>query len=282
MIPATIFMPAGKKITYKDSVISYLRWGAGPRPLLCFHGYGENAASFSLLEPLAGNEFSLIAIDLPFHGHTVWNSGLLFTANDLVEILWQILRVENLSGEGNSIKFSLAGFSLGGRISLCLLEAWPENVDRLVLIAPGGLKVNFWYWLTTQTFIGNRLFRFTMKNPGWFFGFLKLMNRLRLVNASIFKFVNYYIANPDMRTILYRRWTCLRKLKPSLSNIKKKIIRHKIPVRLLYGKYDRIILPVVGERFKKGLDNCTIAVLECGHQIIREKNMDDIRASLHQ
>jgi pimeloyl-ACP methyl ester carboxylesterase len=282
LICASFFMPAEKKITYKDSVISYLRWGAGPKPVLCFHGYGENAASFNLMKPLAGNEYAFIAMDLPFHGHTKWNNGLLFTVHDLVEIIRMILGIENINIDGKNMKFSLAGFSLGGRISLCLLEALPENVERLVLMAPDGLKVNFWYWITTQTLIGNRLFRLTMKYPGWFFGFLKIMNRLRLVNASVFKFVNYYIANPDMRTILYDRWTCLRKLKPRLSAIKKKLTQHKIPVRLLYGKYDRIILPVVGERFKKGLDDCTLTILDCGHQIIREKNLDDIRASLRE
>jgi hypothetical protein len=47
----------------------------------------------------------------------------------------------------------------------------PEQIEKLVLLAPDGLKVNFWYWLATQTWLGKNSFCFTMKHPGWFFVF---------------------------------------------------------------------------------------------------------------
>ena len=94
---------------------------------------------------------------------------------------------------------TLLGFSLGGRIAFSLYQAQPETIEKIILLAPDGLKVNFWYWLSTQTLIGNNLFAFTMKYPGWFLGFLKMANKLKLVNASIFKFVNYYIGNKEVR-----------------------------------------------------------------------------------
>ena len=118
----------------------------------------------------------------------------------------------------------------------------PARIEKIVLLAPDGLKVNFWYWLATQTWIGNKLFAFTMKHPGWFFGFLKVLNKLKLVNASIFKFVNYYIGDKEVRRLLYERWTTLRKIKPNLKQIKSLLRSNKTPVRLVYGKHDRIIL----------------------------------------
>ena len=69
------------------------------------------------------------------------------------------------------------GFSLGGRIALSLYQAQPENVEKLILLAPDGLIVNFWYWFSTQTWIGNNIFSFSMKYPGWFFAFLKMVNK---------------------------------------------------------------------------------------------------------
>ena len=171
----------------------------------------------------------------------------------------------------------LMGFSLGGRVALSLYEAVPEKFCKLILLAPDGLKINFWYWLSTQTLMGRRIFSFTMKHPGWFFGFLKLMNKLKLVNASIFKFVKYYIDNEEMRTLLYKRWICLRKLKPNLKKIKRAVKETQTPVRLMYGKHDRIILPVVGERFRKGIeDYCTITIIEAGHQVLHNKHVDEI------
>ena len=73
----------------------------------------------------------------------------------------------------------------------------------MVLLAPDGLKVNFWYWLATKHGWAISYLHFTMKHPGWFFGFLKVLNKLKLVNASIFKFVNYYIGDKEVRRLLY-------------------------------------------------------------------------------
>ena len=120
-----------------------------------------------------------------------------------------------------------------------------------------------------------------MKYPGWFFGFLKVLNKLRLVNASIFKFVNYYIGNKEARQLLYQRWTGLRKLKPDLQRIKNYIRQYKTQTRLIYGKHDRIILPVRGEKFQKGIEEyCTLTVIDSGHQVVHENHVEEILPAL--
>ncbi|MCX6317655.1 MAG: alpha/beta fold hydrolase [Bacteroidetes bacterium] len=226
------------------------------------------------MEKSAGDQFTFIAIDLPFHGDTDWKGGLNFTIDQLVEIVKGILAQENVNP---SRPVTLIGYSLGGRVVLSLFQSGKLNTDRMVLLAPDGLKVNRWYWLATQTWLGNRFFAFTMKHPGWFFGMLKVMNRLGLVNASIFKFVNYYIGDETVRQLLYTRWTTLRKLKPRLSVIKKMIAEKNIPVRLVYGRHDRIILAAVGERFRKGIEaQCRISIIHAGHQVLHEKHAGEI------
>ena len=120
-----------------------------------------------------------------------------------------------------------------------------------------------------------------MKYPGWFFGFLKLINKLGLVNSSIFKFVNYYIGDAEVRRLLYTRWTTLRKVKPGLGKIKKRIRENKTAVRLIYGKHDRIILSSVGEKFRKGIeDHCVLAEIHSGHQVLHEKHVVEIVKAL--
>jgi pimeloyl-ACP methyl ester carboxylesterase len=120
-----------------------------------------------------------------------------------------------------------------------------------------------------------------MKKPGWFLGFLKLLNKLKLVNASIFKFVNYYIGDAEVRRLLYTRWTTLRKLKPNLQKIKQLIRSTKTPLRLVYGKHDRIILSSVGEKMKKGIEEyCTLSIINSGHQVLHEKHSEEIVQAL--
>jgi len=153
-------------------------------------------------------------MDLPFHGDTQWNDGLNFDTNDLLLIIEKIL-YENNKQPGITIQFALMGYSLGARVALSIYEKIPSQVEKIILLAPDGLKVNFWYWLSTQTRIGNQLFAFTMKHPGWFFGFLKGLNKLKLVNASIFKFVNYYIGD---ETIRHARGAGLKTTLPGCKN----------------------------------------------------------------
>lgn len=268
-------------LPYKASSLSYMRFGSGLTPAFCFHGYGEDAGSFSFLEKYAGNQYTFFAIDLPFHGKTEWNEVYNCSIDDLQQIVMEILNANNREPETGNRKLVLIGYSLGGRVALALYEKMSLQIERLVLLAPDGLKVNFWYWLSTQTWTGNKLFSFTMKHPKWFFAFLKLLNKLKLVNASIFKFVNYYIGDKEVRRLLYARWTTLRKLKPDLRKIKSLVNDNKTKVRLVYGHHDRIILSSVGEKFKKGIEeNCTIAVIHSGHQVLHEKHVQEILPAL--
>jgi pimeloyl-ACP methyl ester carboxylesterase len=270
-------------LQYKNSTISYCRFGSGPKVAVCFHGYGEDAATFGFLEKFAGNQYSFISIDLPFHGKTEWKEGLNFTDKDLQQIIKEIPELKNPELKTRNPKLSFMGFSLGGRIALSIYQAMPEQIEKLILLAPDGLKVNFWYWLATQTWPGNKLFLFTMKHPGWFFGFLKILNKLRMVNASIFKFVNFYIGDKDVRQQLYQRWMALRKLKPNIKRIKLFIQKNDTKVRLIYGIHDRIILPERGEKFKKGIEEqCTLTVIHSGHQVLHENHADEILPALLQ
>ena len=173
------------------------------------------------------------------------------------------------------------GFSLGGRVALSLYQTMPKKIEKIILLAPDGLKVNSWYWLATQTWLGNKFFAFTMKKPHWFFGLLNLLNKVKLINASIFKFVKYYIGDAEVRRLLYARWTTLRKIKPDLQKIKDLISKNKTPVRLVYGKHDRIILSSVGEKFRKGIEeHCTMTVIHSGHQVLHEKHIEEILPAL--
>ena len=165
---------------------------------------------------------------------------------------------------------------MGGRIALSLYEFMPERVKKIILLAPDGLKLNFWYWLSTQTAIGNATFKFTMKSPGWFLAMLRLGNKVKVINKSIYKFVEYYIHDERVRKELYHRWTSMRYCKPNLENIKREIQKHQTTVRLLYGKHDRIIIPSPASRFIEDLDEAQLQMLDCGHQVLHIKNVEQI------
>ncbi|MHA4810116.1 alpha/beta fold hydrolase [Flavitalea flava] len=261
------------------SRIRYCSWGTGNKVLLCFHGYGESAESFTILEESLAPDFTVFAIDLPFHGGTDWKEGLYFDPETLVELVTKMVADHNGPAGG----WHLLGYSMGGRVALDLLGKIPEKIEKLVLLAPDGLKVNGWYWLATQSRPGNWLFRKTMQYPGWFFFILRLADKLKFVNQSVYKFTIRYIGQRQVREELYQRWTTMRDFRPDIPSLRALIREKNIPVRLMYGRYDRIILWERGQKFIEGIEPfCELVILDCGHQLLERKNKDALVSLLKE
>lgn len=106
-----------------------LAWGdPDDPPVLCLHGWLDNAASFSLLSPLLVDHH-VVALDLTGHGQSDWRcaNATYQIWDDLPEILGV---VEALGWQD----FSVAGHSRGAIIGALLASTVPERVRRLVLM----------------------------------------------------------------------------------------------------------------------------------------------------
>ena len=260
-------------ITHKNSKVHYIQFGFGPKLLFCFHGYGRESFTFSFLERRLGNIFTIIAIDIPFHGLTEWKDELIFKPSYLTQFLLDIS-----SGlKKDNIKFSLLGFSMGGRIALYLTQLLPEKVERLVLLAPDGLSFNFWRWLGSETWIGSKLLHYTIHHPHWLTLVINKAEKWHIIPRSLADFIRYYIYDEEHRTTLYSRWISMRKFVPSKGKLKEIIKTNRIPVRMLFGTFDRVIPYQGGERFKQGMEElATIEVVEAGHNLLSEVHVRKI------
>jgi pimeloyl-ACP methyl ester carboxylesterase len=255
-------------LIYQNSSIHYRFSSGGPQLLICCHGYDESSISFAFLQKLL-QHFSFLCIDLPFHGDTQWKEERELTIADLNSIIDSIRQLHF----SNTDTVSLLGFSLGSRLTLAILQSAHFNVKRIVLLAPDGIRMNFWYWFATQTRVGNRVFRFSAEHPALIFGFLNAANKLRLINQSVYKFTKYYLQDKNSRTLLYKRWTGMRKIKPDLKQIKTIVKEKGLMVDLVYGEYDRIIKHERAQKFCRELGkNCKLHIIGCGHQVLHEKN----------
>lgn len=253
-------------IDYAGSRLHYHRFGHGNQWLFCFHGYGETGEKFLFLKKSLSATHTIIAIDLPFHGHSSWQGPFLLEPTAIMNIIEQLAPP--------NIQIQLLGYSMGGRVCLRLLELYPQQIRSLVLLAPDGLHKNPWQKLATQTRWGNALFRFTMQYPGWMFVLMWMATKTGLFNKSINKFAHHYLDDAEERRLLYRRWTTMRKFRPVMHRLKKIVATYQVPVHLLFGKYDRVIVSKHGYRLQKGLEKyITIQELEAGHHLLQEKYM---------
>jgi len=270
--------PGDHFISFRSSRLHYSCRGTGARILFAFHGYGESGSSFDFLEEALGRDFTIVAIDLPFHGATEWTERLFFAPEDLLAVMTEIAGSLGEKEEG----WWLMGYSMGGRVALQLLQLAPTKIRWLVLLATDGLQMNFWYWLATQTAAGNQLFHWTMRRPAWLFFLLKTGDILRLVNPSIYKFTAHYVDDQRVREKLYARWTTMRGFRPDLPVVGGFIRQYRMPVRLLYGSYDRIIRWERGERFRRrNAPYCELTLLPAGHQLLQAKFLEVIVKALY-
>jgi pimeloyl-ACP methyl ester carboxylesterase len=251
------------KLSFKNSIINYYKYGNGSKALFCLHGYGEDGTSFSFLEKHLANTHTLYAIDFPFHGETKWNEKRPLLPGELLDIF-------NLINSKENNLFSVLAYSMGGRIALHLLQKVPKKIERVVLIAPDGLHANFWYRLSTQTLIGNKFFKRTMQQPGLFFLFFNAAGKINILNESIIKFVHNYLDDKNERMLLYKRWTVLRAFEPNLTAIKNVCTEKNTHLYLLFGNFDKIILSKRAGIFKE-TKNIHIKTIDAGHQLLKEK-----------
>jgi pimeloyl-ACP methyl ester carboxylesterase len=128
-------MPTERQFRVPGLTLAAEVWGApGGRPVIASHGWLDNAGTFELLAPkLSGCE--VVAVDSAGHGfsdsrsadsgYNIWQD-----AGDLMHVMdalgWQ--------------RCTLLGHSRGAAISLLFAGAFPERVDKLVLLE-GGLPI---------------------------------------------------------------------------------------------------------------------------------------------
>ncbi|MGX5819960.1 alpha/beta fold hydrolase [Chitinophaga lutea] len=250
---------------YERSEFSGFMTGRGNDLLICFHGFGEKASHFSCMEAGLGNLFTIIALDMPFHGSTVWREERPMEPRDLTGLLEKIM--ERFGKQ----TFSLMGYSMGGRLALCVIEKMADRVKHLIMVAPDGLKNNPWHMFATQTKVGNRIFLYNTHHPDLFFRLLSLWRRWGLLNESVYRFALHRMDKQEKRSLVYNVWTIMRKMMPSVKRCRKLLSRYNIDTVLIFGRYDRVIPPVIGERFADGSFPCRLLVLDRGHQLLSEE-----------
>lgn len=267
-------MPESFSVAVKTNEIFVHVFGTGPRLLIAFHGFKESGKDFSAFENVLGEAYTIYAPDLPYSGYTTWNN-FYFDTGDLKYLIHQLLL------HAGREKFTLLGYSMGGRVALCAISPFILQMEALVLLAPDGLKVNPWYFFVTQTKLGHGLFNFVTYRPGLFHFIIEAGHKLGLTNDSIYKFAKLHTEEEGQRVLVYKVWTCLRRLYPDIHKVREDMITNMLPAILFFGKYDRIFPPDYGNIFED-IPSVEILAVNSGHQLLKREVGEEIFRYLGQ
>lgn len=105
-------------------------WGPqNARPVLCLHGYQDNAGTWDTLAPLLPPDISLLAIDFPGHGLSSH-----IPAGDAYHFLNFVLTIHRIVKHYGWEKVSLLGHSFGSVCAFLYSALYPEFVEHYIAL----------------------------------------------------------------------------------------------------------------------------------------------------
>ncbi len=244
------------------SAIHYLVFGCGKQVLFAFHGFGENADTFEVLEPSLGQRFTVYAIDFPFHGKTQWDANEPLNRKMFIAWFDRLLKANNIE------KFSVLGYSMGARLAMSILMAFPDRVRSIFLLAADGIKTHPVFNIAMYPAWGRFLFKKVMSNPRLFFAVLRLLFKLHIVSKFLFNFTQNHMDTPEKRQRIFFTWNTLKEFIPDVQVLKKILTDEAIPTYLFFGRYDEVTPPKTAVKFSKNLPDCYLQIIPHGHRLI--------------
>ena len=265
----------GNVFNWKSSTLFYHKWGKGTKLMVAFHGYGQDGLAFKAITSEIEDHYTIVAIDLPYQGKTRWREPQALSGTELKELIQAFL-----AHFGHREKVSIMAYSIGGNYALGLAWQYPELIEELILIAADGLKFKPYFWFLTRTRLGRWLFGGFVNGPHLVFFFLWVMKVLHLYPKRVVSFFRNSISTRNQRAALMMRWISVSRILPKLDLVTEAINKHQIPVRLLFGRRDKVIPYTNALAFSKRIKDVKIEIPDQGHQLLKSQNADVLRGLL--
>jgi pimeloyl-ACP methyl ester carboxylesterase len=240
--------------------INYYEAGEDPtfsRTILFVHGWGGSAADYLPTMRALAPEFRCIAVDLPGCGYSD-KPDIHYTFPYLVDFLEKFTMAIGLK------RFTLAGHSLGGQISVYFTREHPDQVENLILIAPDGFsgEEGGYAWLARLGPILDFVSGFSNR---FFVEFFLRMNAFhdpkKMTEEYVESVVETYCFPPSRRTVVRMTQELIgsEPVNDVLPLMKGKVL-------LLWGADDNVLAPSWSTKFYDKLPYTELHLIpDCGH-----------------
>ena len=256
-----------KRVARGGLNVHYVQAGQGPVVLL-LHGLGTSLVTWSRnIEPLAAAGFTVLAPDLPGHGDSDKPAHLSYDPVDGARLIHQFLQSLGVA------RVSLVGNSAGGLVVGLLALSHPEKVDRLALVASGGLgrRVSWFLRVFSLPVLGELLYQPQLQNvdiskrifyqaPPFLDEIMAEMHRVRALPGTRRAGLRAIRSSVNLLGLRQHRY-----ILPRLKQL-------PVPLLTVWGREDNII-PVSHARLvRQELPHSVVHIMpQCGHWPHMEK-----------
>ncbi len=255
-------------VTLGGIKVRYLEAGEGP-PVLLVHGLGTSMVTwYCNIDALVSGGYRVLALDLPGHGDSDKPKNLDYDPAAAAELIRQFLVELELD------RISLVGNSAGGLVVGLFSLAYPQQVEKLVLVAPGGLgrHVTWLLRILSIPVLGEIFYQPRLQSP------MNLAKRIFFCPPPILAEVL-----PEMervRNLPGTRHAAIQSIRSSVNLLgqrKKSYILDRLrdlkrPLLTIWGEEDAIIPVSQAAAVRRALPRSVTRVIpECGHWPHMEK-----------
>lgn len=244
--------------------IRYWKCGQGPSTILLLHGFALSCEIWKENMDALSQKYCVVAVDILGFGQSDVPAKKLTHLDLLPEFIHEFMQRIGIE------KAHVVGHSMGGLLSLKLATAYPQCVERLILVGSAGFKRNIpiHFRIFSLPIFGELMMR-----PNR----LGLSHALRhnayvkdVVSEELIESLYTYTKHPGRGKFylqICRKAINICGFKPHiLKAVKQGVKKLKTPVLFIWGKHDPIIYLAHGFRGQKMIRNSKLVVFdECGH-----------------
>lgn len=227
--------------------------GRGSQLLFAFHDFGQHANVFLPLERELGHKYTIIAIEIPGLGHSVWQQKQ-------VDKLALVTIMERLKLEFKVEKFDLLAIGFGSLYALSLIEQRSEWIEKVVLFAPDGLRRSSWQSAATRHFLAKGKIKAAIADPAKAEQKLKGLISWGILKKEWIAALTDYIKDETIRKTWNQVYPLHYKLVPEIQKVRWNVKKHKVEVHI-YCPEMALVLKKDAFKFAKKQDFTSVQLL---------------------
>ncbi|WP_109829282.1 alpha/beta hydrolase [Reichenbachiella versicolor] len=254
--------------------LEYELYGDGKKILFCFPGFGENLKTFSFLKDELVN-YQLVSVNLYF----IANSKKKHPRKVLKPTEWSITFSEFLEYL-NVQRFSVLGFSLGGRFAAVTFKYFNSKIERLIMVAPDAIRIRSTYQIATFPIGPKQLFWILMKYPKPLISIAKGFSLLNVLNPFTIKFALKHLKNQEIRNLLYKSWNIFKPVRVKQKELINLLNNSDCKSLFIFGEKDTIIDFKRHSKFCSQLTKSKILILPYGHNKLVNNSIVHLKKNL--
>ncbi|RVU01398.1 alpha/beta hydrolase [Mucilaginibacter limnophilus] len=250
--------------------LHYYKFGEGPQPMLCFHGFGMHGKQFISLEPALGKKYTFYGFDLFFHKQTKLHDQSLAAVKKGISKQELAALIIDFCAHLHINRFSVIAYSMGTHYATAVTEILGRRIDEYILAAPSSVYPGAIIRLFSKNKTGNKLLEKLVLSKRALINMLNAIKFLRLIDKVGRNILYNEIATAELRFNFYACFTYLRFLETNEEKLIKSLTENNIRSIFIFGKRDKMYPPTIGKAFFAKLKQAEVVILDENHEMINQ------------